>query len=287
MYTEERLSVSQHMNNTINLIEPTLYDQTGHGYSYAVSLLESRAHDNPKFKIWADNRISELFSFTNCTTKGYFSRKFRQVQKFFLYAKLLRKQETIFISTAELLDLRILSFWVNVLRQKAKVVLHFHQFNQKPKKMKKLKEIANKKDKFMIMAPTRALVEIFGKVGFDNCKHMPCPTYTPSVVDESRYKFTKVLYAGAARNDKGFSNVIDLVGFLEKGKHIIPMEVQVSPPNSQRYDKPTHLALNKLKKLNYPHAIFHKDTLNREKYLSLFKGAICLLIYDLDSYISE
>ena len=52
----------------------------------------------------------------------------------------------------------------------------------------------------------------------------------------------------------------------------------------KRYDKPTHLALNKLKKLNYPHAIFHKDTLNREKYLSLFKGAICLLIYDLDSY---
>lgn len=274
-------------NPKIHLIEPTLFDQTGHGYSYAISLIEAKAEMAQQFHVWLDKRGHQLFKELPCTVHPYFFRRTRQLQKLFLYAKLLRKPETIFVATTELLDLQIVDFLQSFISVKAKLFFHFHQFKQSPKKLARLSKIAKKNPHFHILAPTQGLIEIFKSAGFKHCTHVPCPSYRQPIISQKTYSFGKVIYAGAARTDKGFPKVIELVEYLANKLETIPMELQVSPPNSLRYDTQTKSALDKLEQIQYQALSLHKSTLNKEQYLELFQGSISLLVYDYHQYANK
>lgn len=271
----------------LHLIEPTLFDQTGHGYSYAISLIEAQENTGEEFHVWLDRRGSGLFKELSCVTHPYFFRKTRQLQKLFLYAKLLRKPETIFIATSELLDLQIVDRLQKYIRIKANLFFHFHQFKQTEKKLNALSDIAKRNPHFNIMAPTQGLINIFKQAGFPTCTHVPCPSYRPSQTDRQNFTFNKVVYAGAARTDKGFPKVIELVEYLANKLENIPLELQVSPPNSLRYDTQTKSALDRLEQIQYQALSLHKSTLNKEAYLKLFEGSISLLVYDYEQYANK
>ena len=118
------------MKYSLNLIEPTLFDQTGHGYGYTKTLIEASSALNISPHIWLDKRGGDLFLGSNCQAHLFFSRKFRQCQKILLYYQLLKKNANIYICTSELLDLIILDFIKRFFRHsKSTVFCHFHPYS--------------------------------------------------------------------------------------------------------------------------------------------------------------
>lgn len=268
---------------TLNLIEPTLHDQTGHSFSYVQSLINANSDFN--VRVWMDKRGKGLFDNYNCKAQPYFVRAIRQIQKLFLYKKLLAEPGAIFVGTSELWDLRVLAYLSGKMHVKACVFLHFHQFRKTPKKLAILKRIAAKAFNFHILSPTDKLLKVFKDHGFINYAVVPCPTYLPSAKQEQTPgHFKKVLYAGAARKDKGFPLVVNLLQHLRSRQINTVFEMQVSPPSSQRYDNATQIALSQLQALPRNHLILHRDTLDQGQYLRLFRNSICLLLYDQKEY---
>lgn len=271
-------------NKILNLIEPTLYSKTGHGYTYVHCLQSANSEFNCDLRVWIDQRGTPLAENLNCNIIPYFSRKFRQLQKIFLYRKLLKQPEVLLISTAELWDLQIIDFFIKFANPQCKVFLHFHQFKQKSKKLATLKKIAAKNHNIMIICPTDRLTKIFTDTGFENCQVVPCPTYTPASSTKNLARFDKVLYAGAARKDKGFPSVINYLQYCRKHGNDTTFEIQISAPNSQRYDIETEFALSELQSINKENLILHSHTLDETQYQQQFNNAISLLMYDPHDY---
>ncbi|HSX20427.1 MAG TPA: glycosyltransferase [Gammaproteobacteria bacterium] len=276
----------------LNLIEPTLFDQTGHGYSYVHSLLTANQTFPFAAHVWLDKRGAGLLSDSLCTTHAYFWRPLRQVQKVFLYVKLLMQANIIFVCTSDLWDLKLLAFYAQLFKSKSKIFLHFHQFKQTNKKLAALRKLAGN-EYVTILAPTEKLLNVFRGAGFVNCHVVPCPTFAPPQGSAPRSHTLgvlggddkiKVLYAGAARSDKGFPLVVQLLQDLRRRNIDVPFEVQISTPNSQRYDHATESALQTLRAIPTHNLTLHEHTLDQSQYLNLFNNAICLLLYDQSGY---
>ena len=268
----------------LHLIEPTLFDQTGHGFSYNSSIIKAN-NDLFNIHVWLDKKGDKLFANTPCTSHPYFYRRLRRLQKMILYYKLLITDSIIYICTAELTDLVILTYLHKIVTVKAKVFLHFHQFNQKKNKLKTLQKIAQANYNFYIFTPTNKLTALFQIHGFKNCNTIHCPSYIRSnTSSNSIKKFEKVIYAGAARKDKGFPEIVELVCYLKKTEVNLPITIQISPPNSGRYDQESQLAIQKLEALPQDNITLLRATLDQAQYQALFVNSICLLIYDVNSY---
>jgi len=270
---------------TIHLIEPTLQDETGHCCGYVTALLEASKNTDLKLELWIGNKAEPLFN--NYSKKHcFFQRRLRKLQTIFLYYRLLKNQETIFIPTAGQFDLGVLS-WLStfIATKNSHIFLHFHQYKITDKKILALKKIAANHPEFNILAPTAKLLSIFTDHGFKNCFLAPCPSHIRS---NTKTKFSGVfkyiLYAGAARNDKGFSTLVKLINYLDEIKSNIPVVVQISPNHVGRYDEKTELAVQELKKSSYPYLTIYQTSLSKNAYLDLFEDAICLQLYDHNIY---
>jgi glycosyltransferase involved in cell wall biosynthesis len=271
----------------LHLIEPTLFDQTGHGYSYTKSMLEAADQRfNLTLHLWLDKRGQDLFPKTLCQAHLFFYRKFRQVQKFFLYFSLLKKNTSLYICTSETIDFILLDFLCHSLQlSNNPIFLHFHQFTQKKHKLNTLQKIAHRNPNFFIFTPTIALSQLFKDHGFKHCHTLPCPTFMPATPKTHQApSFQRLLYAGAARADKGFPTIINLLETLRKNNDLTPFSIQISPPNSNRYDHASTCALTQLKKLPKDNLVLYHTTLPEHTYQSVFKGAISLLLYDNQIY---
>jgi glycosyltransferase involved in cell wall biosynthesis len=271
----------------LNLIEATLHDQTGHSYTYAQCLIKANQNFNFALHLWLDQRAKNLLTSIGCVSHPYFYRPLRQAQKIFLYYKLLQQPGIILVGTTELWDLKILTFFAKRLakRVKSKVFLHFHQFRQTTKKITSLQQLAKHNSNFVIVTPTDKLRDIFEQNGFSECITIACPSYQREpAISNGAAQFSKVLYAGAARADKGFAQVVDVIAYDRQLGKNTPFEIQVSAPSSQRYDNATQVALERLRALPPENLLLHANTLNKEQYLELFNNSICLLIYQQEEY---
>ena len=272
----------------LNLIEPTLFDQTGHEYMYSFCLGKASQKTQFELIIWARKTTQHLSRLVSlCQVKNYFYRPIRQLQKFLLYAKLCltREPQVIFVATAGLFDLILLYFLSKYLsKQQNLIVLHFHQFTLNHKKQKKLLFYAKKVPKQMIIVtPTDKLTQIFTNTGFKSCHTIACPTY-PNVKTDAQDKFSKILYAGAARADKGFPQVVKYFEYMRSIENNILFEIHAAPPSCKKYDIPSKQALEKLTKQKNSHLILHLATLEQAEYQQAFQGAICLLLYNQQDY---
>jgi glycosyltransferase involved in cell wall biosynthesis len=269
----------------LNLIEPTLYDQTGHGYSYTQCLIKANSEFNFDLHVWLDRKGKGLLDAMACKAHTYFFRPFRQIQKIFLYRRLVKQPGIIFVGTSELWDLKLLAYFTQKYNVNAKIFLHFHQFRQTDKKLASLRRLAKFAENFIILTPTKKLSGTFIKNGFTNCTVIPCPTYTPvPSPTATSAKFTRVLYAGAARNDKGFPEVIKTLEYNRAQGKDTKFEIQISAPSSQRYDNFTQMALSKLQSMPKKNLVLHRKTLNQTQYLDLFNNSVCLLLYNQKEY---
>ncbi len=92
--------------------------------------------------------------------------------------------------------------------------------------------------------------------------------------------FRRLLYAGAARQDKGFRQVVNFIEYLASRDARIPVTIQVSADHYGKYDAATREDLIRLRKIDYPSLELAAETLSPENYAALFPGSICLQLYD-------
>ena len=140
--------------------------------------------------------------------------------------------------------------------------------------------MARKQPHIVILAPTPSIGEVFSRCGFVQTKIVPYPiTPRKAVPDVAPAGFRHVLFAGAARQDKGFPAMVDLVAFLADTGSDVPVVMQASADHYDRFDPETKAALSRLHSVRYPSLRVVRETMEPPAYSDLFRGAICLQPY--------
>jgi glycosyltransferase involved in cell wall biosynthesis len=270
------------VDELIHVIEPTLKDETGHCYSFIQSLCN--AAPNASLRLWIARESRVKFSSVRLEVEPWFYRKVRRVQAYFLYRRLLGEPGRILISTAGRTDFFLLDWALRDIPAR-KVYLYFHWFRDTVKKRNYLKKIAQRHPHLVILGPTRSVVSIFEDCGFQNTLIAPYPI-TPSNRKDARpdCPFRYLLFAGAARKDKGFHHLADIIVSCSRMKSEIPVTIQTSAAHYEKYDNETANALKTIRATGYPHLIELTDTLLQPEYLKLFPGAICIQLYDQNDF---
>lgn len=264
----------------LHIVSPTLQGQAGHEYGYVVSLLQANVDFD--IHVWCDRRVGDLLEAFNCTVHPYFVRQLRKPQLYFCYKKLIKAGRVILTTTSGQIDLQMSASFPSCNPQ----FFHFHQYNPKSKKLRKLKGIAKSCPRFVVLTTTPSLKKIFVDAGFKQTHVLPCHNYSPqkNIKPSGSDHAIKLLYAGAARADKGFPQVVDVVGICRDKNRQDHFVLQVSAPESGKYDNPSLKALTQLESLSYPNLTTHRQTLNKDEYLTLFEHAITLLLYEQGDY---
>jgi len=274
---------TSHIPETINVIEPTLMSETGHCFSFLTSLCN--ASSKAPLCLWINRNASVAFAGTNVRIERYFYSKIRRFQCYGLYKRLLKAGGKLFISTAGTTDLVLLDWASNGNIPKGKVYLYFHWLNISAKKLAHLKKIAQKLPNLMILGPTPSVINTFQEAGFKNTRLVPYPiSVQPPQAKKVAGNFTGLLYAGAARQDKGISEVVRLVEHMNKLGLQIPFRLQNSPDYRGKYDAITKAQIQRLEKTPYPYLHLYPETLKPDEYAELFAGAICIQLYNADLF---
>jgi hypothetical protein len=213
---------------------------------------------------------------------NHFSRRFRKVQLFFLYRRLLRKPGRIFIATAGRIDLILLDLATRGSIPPDKVYLYFHWFRDASGKREHLKKISSRHPNLVVLGPTPSVISVFRECGFLHTEVVPYPISQPVQADHTcACQFHHLLFAGAARQDKGFGKVVNLVEYLKQKGEQIPLMLQCSAEHYEKIDAATRKDLDRLRQIDYPHLQTIPETLTSDRYTTLFKGGICLQPYDV------
>ncbi|MEO8007242.1 MAG: hypothetical protein ABI728_01785, partial [Betaproteobacteria bacterium] len=112
---------------------------------------------------------------------------------------------------------------------------------------------------------------------------LPYPS-PPASAGDDPVPFRQLLYAGAARQDKGFSLIVDLVELLAREGARTPIAVQVSADHYGKVDAQTRSDIARLQAAGYSALTLVSQTLTPQEYSGLFAGSICLQPYDRNDF---
>lgn len=274
------------MLDIIHIVEPTLSNEAGHCFSQVNAI--AQASPDVRIILWANRSASFTFASGNVTLKKYFFRRIRKIQCLFLYRKLLKTQQKILLSTASRLDLSTFDLAAKGMLAenkipKDRVYFYFHWLNASAKKLAQLKEIAQKQPNLVIFGTTPTALETFKNAGFAHTHVVPYPIPS-SAVSTSQQPFSNVLFAGAARQDKGFTQVVSLIEYAAEKKLNVPFLIQCSAEHFSKYDATTKADVVRLKRISYPHLTIYTETLDTQQYIAHFAGAICIQLYNTKDF---
>lgn len=271
------------MPQTIHIIEPTLTDQTGHCFSFIASFCRS-AEGHP-LSLWANRDVAITLAGNNVQIRKHFRNKIRKFQSFLLFKRLLNEPGKMFVSTAVFSDLVMMKWAAGKMLPQGKAYFYFHWMKATAKKRAFLARLAKQQPNLVIMGPTATVVDIFREAGFQNAHIVPYPiSGLVKNAQAGHDKFTGLLYAGAARQDKGISHVVDLVEHMGRLKLEIPVKLQNSPDHRGKYDAATKADIERLERLDYPVLQLFPETLSADDYANLFTGAICVQLYNAEDF---
>ena len=214
------------VTETIHVIEPTLERESGH-YGFVASLCH--VDSGNRICLWVSKRADlSLLKNLRVEFRTFFYRRLRRIQAYFLYKKLLRLPGRIFVATAGRVDLVLLSWATKQQIPPSKVYLYFHWVRPTPSKLAYFRKIAQAHPKIMILGPTPTVVSVFRECGFENTRVVPIPI-NPDVglKPPQQQPFKHIFFPGAARHDKGFSIIVDLV------EHLAARGIQIPFSSSQ------------------------------------------------------
>lgn len=272
----------------VNVIEPTLEGMSGHSRNVVRSLCA--AGPGLVFRLWVGRqaKLSELAGIAD-EVRPYFRRHLRKLQAYLLYRRLLKQPGPIVITTAGTLDLYALDWAASDVIPPGKVFLYFHQVRRlTTKKLERFRRLATKQPNLTLMATTGAIAQIFRDCGFPNTATLSLP---PGLHEDAfpaePVPFQRLIYAGAARADKGFGAVVELVAHLAAVRSAIPITVQTSGDHYGRYDGATRAHLDRLQSIAYAPLTLLPEPLMPKEYAALFPGAISLQPYQRDEYATK
>lgn len=284
----KRLLMQQRDNDVmLNIVEPTLMSEAGHCHSFVKSLFAASTGEK-SFRLWVNRKAEVAFDSSHVEIRRYFYRKLRRLQSYFLYRKLLQAKGRLFVSTAGRTDLLMLNWAARGIIPPGKVFLYFHWFNPSANKLRSLQKMANLQPNLVILGPTPSVVNVFKEAGFADARVVPYPI-TPRKTDEaiSGNDFKYLLYAGAARQDKGFRQIVDLVEFLHQQNSRIPVTIQTSSEHFGKCDAATLDDINRLQSIPYAYLTMRTEVLSTNEYEELFTGAIAIQLYNANDFLDR
>jgi hypothetical protein len=267
------------MPATLHIVEPTLTNEAGHCHSFVETLC--RAGPDPRgFRVWC-GRGAALpgLEGMGVPLERRFHRRVRRFQEWLLLRRLLRGPGRILISTAGRTDLLLLDWAARGRIPPRKAFLYVHWFRSTPRKLAFLRRLARRQPDLAVLGATPSVADAFAEAGFAHCAVVPYPTTSAPAADTAPAAFRHLLFAGAAREDKGFSHVVGLVELLA-GRPDLPVVLQTATDPNDRHDEPTRAALARLAAARSPALELRGETLDGKAYAELFGGAICLQPYD-------
>ncbi len=267
--------------NPINIIEPSLYDETGHSCSFIRNLV-STARNQPvpmACRVWYQKTSPLAFSALGVEERRYFGRMLYKLQIWtLLRAWNFTTQGKVFIPTCDLTTLRTLAN----ARPKGvpghSMFVFVHWFRQTEKRAAILRRIARQLPELHVITLNEEVESYFKDAGFS---HVNKVNYPYLISDETTpTPFSHLLFIGAARSNKGFSEMIDYLDYLSGKGSDLPFVIQTSRPGRKGYDTPTRNALSKLDRINYSHLRLIPETMTSDEYARALPGAICFQLYD-------
>jgi glycosyltransferase involved in cell wall biosynthesis len=270
----------------IHLVEPTLESEAGHCHSFVRSLCSARREGDGAITVYAGwpARLPNL-SAPGVRVVPYFRRRIRRLQAFFLYRRLLRESGRILVTTAGRADMMLLSLAAGGTIPPAKVFLYLHWVHLTPSKRDFFRKVGARQPNLVLMGPTETVASAFRGCGFRDVRVVPYPvTPVPGKGADAGAAFRHVLFAGAARKDKGFPKVVDLVCRMARDGARIPVAVQASPDHYGKCDEEIRSDLERLREAEYPDLRTIPDTLGEEAYREMFEGAIVLQPYSREDF---
>lgn len=268
-------------DEVLHIVEPTLESEAGHCHSFVASFCDGR-NRGCDIRLYAGRRarLPQLEK-SGVRVFPHFRRRARRLQAIVLFRRLLREPGRIFLPTATRIDLALLSFAAGDALPARKAYLYFHWIRAEARKRNFLARMARRLPNVVVLCPTGSIAGMFRECGFRHVVEAPYPI-TPVVSDggPGEADFRRLLFAGAARIDKGFPAVVDLVARMSETKMTLPVSIQASADHYDRYAPRVRAEIDRLRKSGYPHLTMHFETLRGEDYGDLFRGAICLQPYD-------
>ncbi len=258
--------------------------EAGHCHSFVNALIAASTGDKP-FRLWVSRKAEVAFNSAHVDMRKYFYRRLRRLQSYFLYRMLLKNKSKLFISTAGRTDLLMLQWAARGIIPPGKVYLYFHWFNPSASKLRSLKKLAIRQPNLVILGPTPTVVNVFKEAGFTDARVVPYPiTQRKAGESVSHSGFKCLLYAGAARQDKGFKKVVDLVEYLHQQKSSIPVVIQTSAEHFGKCDTETLADIERLKSIPYTYLTMRTEVLNASEYEELYLGAIAIQLYSTNDF---
>lgn len=270
------------MTRTIlHIVEPTLESEAGHCHSFVSSFCGAGEKSGCDLRLYA-GRNAKLPGLAKKDVRVFphFHRRLRRPQAFLLFRKLLREPGRIFLPTATRIDLAFAHHAAGGRIPPAKVYLYFHWFRHDAGKRSFLARMAGLQPDIVVLGPTESVVGVFRECGFGRAETVPYPiTPVDAGVQAGDPDFRHLLFAGAARADKGFPDLVGLVAWLHARGKTVPVSLQASPDHYGRYDARIRAEMDRLGNLGYPHLKVRMETLQGGEYREQFRGAICLQPY--------
>lgn len=265
------------MSLPLQIIEPTLEDYSGHCHSLVSSLV--RAARGHAIELWKGEAAVPMTFGPDVTIHSHFHRRERLAQMRRLLHRLLREPGRIVVTTARTRDLALIALVAPGRVPPDRVFLYFHWLRVTPVKRLLLRRIAARQPDLTIFCTTEHVIDVFRDGGFRDVALLAYPAPETSR-DDGPVPFRRLLYAGAARRDKGFGIVVDLVQLLASENSDIPIAVQITPDHYAKYDATTLEDIARLERIRYAPLTLIRETPSPAEYAANFPGSICLQPYD-------
>jgi hypothetical protein len=269
----------------LEIVEPTLVSQAGHCAALFASL--RNAAPLLPYRLWVDRR-AELpqFEQQGVPLERFFSRRWRKLQALWLYRKLLRSGAPVLVPTATWFDLRALDLAARGTIDRRRAFLYFHKWRASTRRALALSRLAQRQPDLTLFGTSEAIVQALRASGFARVEQV-VPVLGADLAPQPSAPFRGLLSAGAARADKGFTRIVDLVEHMAAAGSTLPIVVQASGDHYGRYDERTRADLARLQGCRYPHLTIRADTLDAMQYQQLFAGAVCLQPYGRSDYADK
>lgn len=258
-----------------NIVEPTLNSYTGHCFSLVEAIAQAAPAEH--VRVWAGKECGKFWK-SKGEIKPYFSRTLRKIQSYFLYKRLLGESGKILLSTAGTTDLVLLNWAAKGQISPEKVYLYVHWLGNKAAKAGRLAAIARRQPHLEILCTTATTTAFFKELGF-RATTVAYPHVMDVLGSQPSSSFKHLLFAGAARLDKGFDRMTDLVEDLALSNASWPVWIQTSATHQAQHSAEVLFHIDRLKQANYSNLRLLSETLSPTDYRALFIGGISIQPY--------
>ncbi len=269
----------------IEVVEPTLVTEAGHCAALFAGL--RAAAPDLSFRLWIDRRAQLAgWDSQRVALRPLFHRRLRKLEAWLLYRRLLHTDAPILVPTAGYFDLRALDLAARGRIGPRRVFLYFHKLRASARRARALQEMARRQPEVEVFGTSEEIVARLRSAGFSHVRRV-LPVLAPAAPAAAGAGFRHLLSAGAARADKGFTRIVDLVELMAASGSRLPITVQTSGDHYGRYDERTASDLERLRKIHYPHLTIVQDTLDAAQYARQFPGSVCLQPYEPAEYADK